>query len=92
MLLFEGSFGRILHCGDFRWESDYQLQYLQHPVLSIAAVDIVYLDNTYAHPRFSSALHTSAILQKHFSCIVIRTNYHTAYIILQFKSSIVHML
>ncbi len=50
MFLFDGSFGRVLHCGDFRWETDYQEQCL-HPVLTSAAIDTIYLDNTYAHPR-----------------------------------------
>ncbi|CAL8471325.1 g10867 [Coccomyxa elongata] len=51
MFLFDGPFGRVLHCGDFRWERDYQEQCL-HPVLISAAIDTIYLDNTYAHPRY----------------------------------------
>lgn len=51
MFLFEGSFGRILHTGDFRWELEYQRHWLQHPLLTSASIDVLYLDNTYAHPR-----------------------------------------
>ena len=50
MFLFEGPFGRVLHCGDFRWEQEYQKENL-HPILTSAPLDVLYLDNTYAHPR-----------------------------------------
>ena len=51
MFLFEGPFGRILHTGDFRWEADFLAEMLRHPVLTCAAIDTLFLDNTYAHPR-----------------------------------------
>lgn len=52
MLLFEGSFGRMLHTGDFRWEAEYLADMLRHPALTSAAIDALFLDNTYAHPRY----------------------------------------
>ncbi len=51
MFLFEGPFGRVLHTGDFRWEAGYLADMLRHPALSSAAIDALFLDNTYANPR-----------------------------------------
>ena len=57
MFLFEGPFGRILHTGDFRWEADFLADMLQHPALTCAAIDTLFLDNTYAHPRHAPIPH-----------------------------------
>jgi Cft2 family RNA processing exonuclease len=65
MYLFEGTFGRILHTGDFRWELEHQKHHLLHPLLTSAAIDVLYLDNTYANPRsvfdFVSACQNSVL-------------------------------
>ncbi|KAK9824348.1 hypothetical protein WJX72_009600 [[Myrmecia] bisecta] len=51
MYLFEGSFGRVLHTGDFRWELDTQSTLCRHPSLVSGALDRLYLDNTFCNPR-----------------------------------------
>lgn len=48
MLLFESTVGTILHTGDFRFDPCM----LDHPALKGKTVDQLYLDNTFAHPRF----------------------------------------
>eukprot|EP00884_Botryococcus_braunii_P014923 jgi/Botrbrau1/23431/Bobra.0051s0072.1 len=52
MYLIDGSFGRILHTGDFRWELNAQPRLLSHPALSSPPVDLLLIDNTYCHPRY----------------------------------------
>ncbi|NXF90660.1 DCR1B exonuclease, partial [Eubucco bourcierii] len=47
MFLFEGTFGTILHTGDFR----YSRAMRDEPVLRGRHIDRLYLDNTYCHPQ-----------------------------------------
>uniref|UniRef100_A0A8C4TSA8 5' exonuclease Apollo n=1 Tax=Falco tinnunculus TaxID=100819 RepID=A0A8C4TSA8_FALTI len=47
MFLFEGSFGTILHTGDFRYTSTMQSE----PALRGRHIDRLYLDNTHCHPH-----------------------------------------
>ncbi|XP_009894398.2 5' exonuclease Apollo [Dryobates pubescens] len=47
MFLFEGSFGTILHTGDFRYSRSMQ----DEPVLRGRHIDRLYLDNTNCHPQ-----------------------------------------
>ncbi|XP_064029651.1 5' exonuclease Apollo [Pogoniulus pusillus] len=49
MFLFEGTFGTILHTGDFR----YSRAMRDEPVLRGRHIDRLYLDNTYCHPRWA---------------------------------------
>ncbi|KAK6183711.1 hypothetical protein SNE40_011138 [Patella caerulea] len=49
MFLFEGHFGKILHTGDFRFsESMIEDSLLKN---HLGSIDVLYLDNTYCHPR-----------------------------------------
>ena len=69
MFLFEGPSGRMLHTGDFRWEAEHLADMLHHPALTSAAIDTLFLDNTYAHPRhcaFSSLFPSRAICNLFF--------------------------
>ena len=66
MLLFEGPFGRILHTGDFRWEAEFAESMLSDEMLTWAPIDQLYIDNTYAHPRYSSYTQRCASLTTGF--------------------------
>jgi len=50
MFLFEGSFGRILYTGDFRYCGP-MLYDIQLNLLCNGNVDVLYLDNTFCDPR-----------------------------------------
>lgn len=50
MFLFEGSFGRILYTGDFRYSGPMQNDINLH-ILCRATVDVLYIDNTFCDPR-----------------------------------------
>lgn len=52
MFLVEGPHGRVLHTGDFRWEAAAQADTDWHPALVAAPLDLLFLDNTYCHPRW----------------------------------------
>ena len=78
MLLFQGTFGTILHTGDFRFHS----KMLTHPaLLNIQTIDRIYLDNTFLNPScnaFDLLLedeaidHIQNIVDKHSSATTIK--------------------
>lgn len=47
MFLFEGYFGKILYTGDFRFCQ----RFVTHAAIKGKQFDILYLDNTYCHPK-----------------------------------------
>ncbi|CAD7699059.1 unnamed protein product [Ostreobium quekettii] len=57
MFLFEGTFGRVLHTGDFRWD----VQSLPHELLR-GPLDVLYLDNTYCNPIYTFPSRETALL------------------------------
>ncbi|KAF4394378.1 uncharacterized protein LOC115698822 isoform X1 [Cannabis sativa] len=56
MFLFRGDFGCLLYTGDFRWEATSDRAKMGRSMLlnalNDAAVDILYLDNTYCNPSY----------------------------------------
>ncbi|GMH41261.1 hypothetical protein BSKO_09171 [Bryopsis sp. KO-2023] len=60
MFLFEGSFGRILHTGDFRWELEDGCMEVPD-VLLTGPIDRLYLDNTYCNPEYKFPPRSSEI-------------------------------
>ncbi|KAL0044725.1 hypothetical protein WJX82_006937 [Trebouxia sp. C0006] len=61
MFLFETAFQRILHTGDFRLGDQERRAMIQHPAMLSAAINLLFLDNTYCNPRFDFPCRTSAI-------------------------------
>jgi len=48
MVILQGYFGTILHTGDFRFHDSV----LENSLIRNLTFDMVYLDNTYCHPKF----------------------------------------
>ncbi|XP_041346696.1 5' exonuclease Apollo-like [Gigantopelta aegis] len=75
MFLFEGSFGKILHTGDFRYKSELIENSVLHNHRD--SIDVIYLDNTFCSSRcIFPAQHEARkeildIIQQHRDCNVV---------------------
>jgi DNA cross-link repair 1B protein len=59
MILFQGYFGNILHTGDFRFHE----KMLECTKLKDVTIDILYLDTTYANPKFNFPSQENALVE-----------------------------